>query len=209
MPRHVALPGGLRGADLKRRLGLLEKLERDFAECAGRQLVTDHREVYQRPAEPTSSPRLSVFDLVSGAGQAARSLRPHHRGTWMPPGPCLIEAGVTFVEVNSGGVSATTNWDTHTGPTSRGTSGGRLRADTALSALIQDLKECGNARPDAGDLHGASSAWTPPINGNAGRDHFARAFSIALAGGGIRGGQAIGATDPSGDRGGLAPCDHP
>ena len=39
---------------------------------------------------------------------------------------------------------------------------------------------------------------TPAINGNAGRDHFARAFSIALAGGGIRGGQVIGATNAAG-----------
>ena len=50
---------------------------------------------------------------------------------------------------------------------------------------------------------------TPAINGNAGRDHFARCFSVALAGGGIRGGQVIGATNRGGDRGGLAPRDDP
>jgi uncharacterized protein (DUF1501 family) len=40
---------------------------------------------------------------------------------------------------------------------------------------------------------------TPKINARSGRDHFPRAFSAALAGGGIRGGQVIGRTDRGGD----------
>ena len=39
---------------------------------------------------------------------------------------------------------------------------------------------------------------TPKINPNAGRDHFPRAFNVALAGGGVRGGQVIGASSPDG-----------
>jgi len=39
---------------------------------------------------------------------------------------------------------------------------------------------------------------TPKINGTAGRDHFPRAFNVALAGGGVRGGQVIGQTSPDG-----------
>jgi hypothetical protein len=39
---------------------------------------------------------------------------------------------------------------------------------------------------------------TPRINGNKGRDHYPRAFSLALAGGGVKGGQVIGATSASG-----------
>jgi uncharacterized protein (DUF1501 family) len=39
---------------------------------------------------------------------------------------------------------------------------------------------------------------TPKINPNAGRDHFPRAFSVALAGAGIKGGQVIGSTSPDG-----------
>ena len=40
---------------------------------------------------------------------------------------------------------------------------------------------------------------TPRINPNSGRDHFPRAFNVALAGGGVRGGQVIGNTDAGGD----------
>ena len=39
---------------------------------------------------------------------------------------------------------------------------------------------------------------TPKINGNAGRDHFPRVFNVALAGGGVRGGQIIGASSGDG-----------
>ena len=113
MPRHVALPGGLRGADLKRRLGLLEELERDFAESAGRQLVADHREVYQTAAQLVSSPRLNVFDLAQEPDKLREAYGRTTEGQGCLLARRLIEAGVTFVEVNSGGLSATTNWDTH------------------------------------------------------------------------------------------------
>ena len=41
---------------------------------------------------------------------------------------------------------------------------------------------------------------TPRINAQGGRDHYPRAFSVALAGGGVKGGQVIGRTDSSGSR---------
>ena len=108
----------------------------------------------------------------------------------------LIESGVTFVEVNSGGFSATTNWDTH-----KDNFEGHKRlappVDTALSALIQDLKSRGMLDRTLVICMGEFGR-TPTINGNAGRDHFARAFSVALAGGGVRGGQVIGSTDAAG-----------
>ena len=46
---------------------------------------------------------------------------------------------------------------------------------------------------------------TPKINGNAGRDHWSRAMSVLLAGGGMNNGQVIGATDPKGGE----PADRP
>ncbi|HEY6564033.1 MAG TPA: DUF1501 domain-containing protein, partial [Pirellulaceae bacterium] len=40
---------------------------------------------------------------------------------------------------------------------------------------------------------------TPRVNARAGRDHFPKAFNIALAGGGVRGGQVVGKVDPTGN----------
>jgi uncharacterized protein (DUF1501 family) len=103
----------------------------------------------------------------------------------------LVEAGVPFVEVLMGdGVG----WDTHRDnfPRTRALS---TEADAGLAALIEDL----NVR---GRLDSTLVIWmgefgrTPQCNGG-GRNHWARAWSSVLAGGGIRGGQVIGRTDKS------------
>jgi uncharacterized protein (DUF1501 family) len=103
----------------------------------------------------------------------------------------LIETGVTFVEVNNSG-----NWDTHDDNFNRvkTLAGG---VDPGFAALVADLKE-------RGMLDRTLVIWmgefgrTPNINGRTGRDHYPRAFNVALAGAGIKGGQVIGATDKDG-----------
>src|SRR5438132_396544 len=99
-------------------------------------------------------------------------------------------SGVTFVEVQS------TGWDTH---------GNELPAlkklippvDQGTAALVAELRE-------RGLLENTLVIWmgefgrTPQINLTAGRDHFPRAFNMALAGCGVKGGQVVGATDKLG-----------
>jgi uncharacterized protein (DUF1501 family) len=76
--------------------------------------------------------------------------------------------------------------------------------DQAFSALLEDLAQ-------RGMLDETLVAWTgefgrtPRINGDAGRDHWGRVYSTVLAGGGVRGGQVIGRSDPQGG----VPADHP
>ncbi len=109
----------------------------------------------------------------------------------------LVEAGVSLVQVNWTRVKDYENqggWDTHKKHCES------LKAmlmpvmDQCFSALITDLDE-------RGLLDETLVVWigefghTPKINGNAGRDHWGNAFSIALAGGGIRGGVVHGVTD--------------
>ena len=50
---------------------------------------------------------------------------------------------------------------------------------------------------------------TPKINPNAGRDHFPRVFNVALAGGGVKGGQVIGASNPDGTEVKDRPVERP
>lgn len=102
----------------------------------------------------------------------------------------LVEAGVRFVEVMMGdGVG----WDTHRDNFPR-TKSLSLEADTAMAALIDDLK-------DRGRLDSTLVIWmgefgrSPQITTGGGRNHWARAWSSVLVGGGIRGGQVIGRTD--------------
>ena len=110
----------------------------------------------------------------------------------------LIEAGTRFVTVVDGG------WDTHTQifkalPDSRFPGSGKLPAlDLAYSALLTDLRERGLLDTTLVVLMGEFGR-TPKINSNGGRDHWPRAGCVCLAGGGVRGGQAIGATDAFGE----------
>ncbi len=69
--------------------------------------------------------------------------------------------------------------------------------DPALSALIRDLRRRGRLDKTVVICAGEFGR-TPQMNTAGGRDHWPTGFSVALAGGGIRGGKIIGATDPDG-----------
>ncbi len=110
----------------------------------------------------------------------------------------LVEAGVSLVQVhwanidkakpNSGG------WDTHE-KHSASLKGWLMPVlDQVYSALIEDLSQRGLLEQTLVCLV-SEFGHTPKINSKAGRDHWGRVFSIALAGGGIRGGIVHGSTD--------------
>ena len=102
----------------------------------------------------------------------------------------LVEVGVPFVEVNSGG------WDLHQNCfTSLETKLPEL--DKAFAALVEDLQQRGLLESTVVLCMGEFGR-TPRINGNAGRDHFARAWSVVLGGAAIQGGRAIGETNADG-----------
>jgi hypothetical protein len=102
----------------------------------------------------------------------------------------LVEAGVPFVEVEQPNYdSHADNFEWHKAllPT----------LDHAWSGLLQDLSERGLLR-DTLVVWMGEFGRTPGINNRSGRDHYARAFSAVLAGGGVRGGLAYGQTDENG-----------
>jgi uncharacterized protein (DUF1501 family) len=71
--------------------------------------------------------------------------------------------------------------------------------DPALSALVSDLRKRGQLEQTLVVCMGEFGR-TPKVNPLGGRDHWPNGFSVALAGGGIRAGQVIGATDPEGKK---------
>ena len=113
----------------------------------------------------------------------------------------LVEAGVSLVQVNwqrwETDTSDSPAWDTHGGNAARLKTALMPPMDAAYSALLADL----DAR---GLLDETLVVWmgefgrTPKINARAGRDHWGNVFSVALAGGGVRGGQVLGASDEIG-----------
>jgi uncharacterized protein (DUF1501 family) len=172
-------------------------LERPFAQSGAAEQVRDHQTLYRQTSQMVLSPRVRGFDLDAEPERvrAAYGRTPFGQGCLMARR--LVEAGVTFVEVQSSG------WDTH------GNELDSLRrlipaVDRGTAALLADLR----AR---GLLERTLVIWmgefgrTPRVNLQAGRDHFPEAFNLALAGCGVRGGQVIGATN----RTGTAVADRP
>lgn len=100
----------------------------------------------------------------------------------------LVEAGVRFVTVLLEG------WDTH--QDNFNTLGRNLlpSLDQSFSAMLDRLEESGRLASTAILVTGEFGR-TPKVNGNAGRDHWARAMCALMAGGSVRTGQVVGATD--------------
>jgi hypothetical protein len=103
----------------------------------------------------------------------------------------LVEAGVPFVSVSFGG------WDTHQQNFPR-LSGNLLPPlDKAVAALISDLHQRGMLDSTLVVVTGEFGR-TPRINPNAGRDHWPNVWTLMMAGGGVRGGAVVGASDDKG-----------
>ncbi|MEZ6061312.1 MAG: DUF1501 domain-containing protein [Planctomycetaceae bacterium] len=109
----------------------------------------------------------------------------------------LVEAGASLVQVNWTRVAGADNngtWDTHKNHCASLKNPLMPMMDQTFSALLEDLDQ-------RGMLDETLVAWlgefghTPKINGNAGRDHWGNCFSLALAGGGIKGGVVHGESD--------------
>ena len=115
----------------------------------------------------------------------------------------LVEAGVNLVQVNLGKNSS---WDTHVGNFRNLKDHLLPPADRAVSALLDDLSESGRLDSTLVVMTGEFGR-TPKINKDAGRDHWGPVMTVLLAGGGIRGGTVIGASDRIGGVSGRGPTD--
>lgn len=177
-------------ARYQRRLGLLGQVDQEFARRGGAVVVDNHRRLYDKASQLVLSPQTKAFDL----SQEPQALRERYGRNGFGQGCLLarrlVEAGVTFVEVRLGG------WDTHESNFERVSPLVR-NSDPALATLVSDLKE-------RGLLETTLIAWmgefgrTPRVNPRGGRDHYPRVFSAVLAGGGVTGGQVIGASTADG-----------
>ncbi len=102
----------------------------------------------------------------------------------------LIEAGSTCVTINTG------YWDHHDN-IEKGLEQQLPPLDTAIGALVEDLDLRGMLN-DVLIYCAGEFGRTPLINGHAGRDHWSNCFSVLLGGGGLKGGQIVGASEPRG-----------
>ncbi|MFT5465632.1 MAG: hypothetical protein ACI8UO_000727 [Verrucomicrobiales bacterium] len=172
----------------------LSVVEQAFAKGRDQQLLAEktlHNETITKARQMMTSDQLKAFDVA----EESQSLRENYGDTPFGRG-CLaarrlIEVGVRCVEVTLQGFdSHINNHEAHTGL--------MKTLDPAFSALIADLKERGLLESTV-VLCGGEFGRTPKLNGLEGRDHWPNGFSVAIAGGGIRGGRVVGETDPDGE----------
>lgn len=154
--------------------------------------ISLHREQTDRAVAMMRSSQLEAFRIEGESESTRLAYGDSGFGRGCLAARRLVEAGVRCVEVQLGG------WDTHRenfehhAPLN-------AQLDPAMSALIRDLR-------DREMLESTVVLWvsefgrTPVINPLEGRDHWINGFSVALAGGGIKGGVVVGETDPAGGK---------
>lgn len=162
-----------------------------------------------RSYETAAKMQLSVPDLANYADESEATLARYGVDSKDPPKAqyakeCLLarrllERGVRYVEVTGvKGIRFIAPWDDHENLEA----GHRRNAsvvDQPIAALLADLKERGLLERTL-VIFAGEFGRTPFAQGGRGRDHNPQGFSIWMAGGGIRGGLAYGATDPFGYR---------
>lgn len=134
--------------------------------------------------------RRELFDAASFSPQDIQRYGATEIGRHMLQARRMIEAGVTFVKVNSYG------WDTH-GDNFNGHRNMVPKFDRAFAAAIEDLAASGMLEHVLVIVM-SEFGRTPRINGHLGRDHWPESWSLAMAGCGIKRGLAIGQTDRDG-----------
>lgn len=190
MPTDVELPRGVGPERRAERLAALELLEGDFAARSGDPKVAAHRAVYARANRLIASPRLAAFDIGSEPANVRAAYGESAVGRGCLLARRLVEAGVRFVEVQMDG------WDTHQDNFGRSAKlGGQL--DPALATLLTEL-EARKLLTSTLVVCLGDFGRTPTINPEDGRDHHPDAWSLVLAGGGIRKGYVHGETDAEG-----------
>jgi uncharacterized protein (DUF1501 family) len=174
---------------LERRRRFAERLGEQFAAEVAHPDVPATNQFYEQAFDLINSSRArDAFDLQ----QESDADRERYGATALGQGALLarrlVEAGSRFVTVSRGG------WDTH--QNNFRTLAERLlpELDRGYSALVSDLHDRGMLDRTLVILMGEFGR-TPRVNARGGRDHWARCRTVALAGAGIRGGQAIGKSD--------------
>ncbi len=172
------------------RLDLLRQVQDDFAATRPGAMAKSHAAAYDRAIRLMQSDAGQVFDLSEEKASTRDKYGRNLFGQGCLLARRLVECQVPFVEVTLG------NWDTHANNFEQvKTLAGIL--DAAWAALMDDLQ-------DRGLLATTTIVWmgefgrTPKINPAKGRDHYPNAWSTVIAGGGLRGGQAVGKTSADG-----------
>ncbi|HLQ38026.1 MAG TPA: DUF1501 domain-containing protein [Planctomycetota bacterium] len=188
--QHSALPADVGEAEFQRRLQRLQQLDQAFEQRYRQREVKAYSEMYADAVRLMRSSDLAAFDIGLEPGLLRSAYGESNFGQGCLLARRLVEHGVRFVEVMSDG------WDTHADNFDR-MAENCPDIDRGLSALLADLEARGLLEQTLVVLT-TEFGRTPDIDGDNGRNHYPKAYSSLLAGGGIRGGSSWGKTSSDG-----------
>ncbi len=191
----VNMPSNVNADRRRRELEVIESLNRGFLNRIGTSELEARLRSYEVAfAMQTAAPELFALNSESKSIHERYGL--NEKPTERVGRACLLarrmaQRGVRFIQVRVGG------WDAH-GNIKGNHEKLAERTDRPIAALLEDLKQQGMLDSTL-VVWGGEFGRTPTMEGRAnGRDHSPAAYSVWMAGGGVRGGQVIGATDPIG-----------
>lgn len=182
---------GMDAARLSQRMEMLATIEKKFvAENRGSSAM-DHAKVLDKTVKLMTSDQMKAFKVMSEPKEVQDRYGATGFGRGCLLARRLVEAGVPFVEVDLGG------WDMHADIFQTLSDRKLPELDKAMSALVSDLSERG-LLDDTAIIWMGEFSRTPNINGNGGRDHWARSWSVVVGGAGFKRGVAVGETSSDG-----------
>ncbi len=190
--KDIELQKGLTRELQQARMDLARELDAGFVKTFAQQRgVTAYGDAYDGAYKMMASKDIAAFDLTQEAAAVRESYGKEPFGQGCLLARRLVEHGVRFVEVSLHG------WDTHSG-NFVATPDLCEQLDQGLATLLTDLESRGLLKETL-VVVATEFGRTPKINMSLGRDHYPKAFSGAMFGGGVKGGSVLGATDPRGE----------
>jgi hypothetical protein len=204
--RDLVAPGALTAPRLERRRDFLADIDRLSKQIETSAARTDRDAQFEQAYRLIFSAQAKkAFDLSAEKAEVRQRYGGQRLGQSCLLARRLVEAGCPFVTVTDA------TWDTHIQIYRAlkegyvgGSNGKIVQLDQALSDLLGDLDDRGLLKETLVVVMGEFGR-TPKLNTNAGRDHWPRAFSVLLAGAGIKGGTVVGKSDARGE----SPAERP
>ena len=184
---------GIEPDRLSQRVMALKMMESGFIKDNRGIAANEHAKVISKTLSLMTSDQMKAFKVLQEPEPVQERYGKTNFGRGCLMARRLVEAGVPFVEVSLGG------WDNHQNifPTLRDQKLPEL--DRGMSALFEDLAQR-NMLDDVAVIWMGEFSRTPRINGNAGRDHWARSWSACVGGAGLKSGIAVGQTNEDGTK---------
>ncbi|WP_390620248.1 DUF1501 domain-containing protein [Rubripirellula amarantea] len=176
---------------LRQRMEALKTIETGFEKRTRDLPAMEHAKVLKKTFDLMTSEQMEAFRVEKEPQAVKDRYGTDNFGQGCLLARRLVEAGVPFVEVDLGG------WDNHNGVHNILQNQKLPQLDNAMSALIEDLAQR-ELLDDTVVIWMGEFGRTPRINQNAGRDHFARAWSCVVGGGNLKGGLVVGETSSDG-----------